>query len=281
MTNTISNQPKPDKFKLCSLKHDLDSRSIEQTPRDLVVRQSTHPRGAISSIHKHNWTQLLYASSGLMSVNTSNGTWIIPPHRAVWIPPDILHEIKFVRATTMVNLYLCKDASIGLPETCYIIGVSPLLREIIAEVAQFPTLYEVNGSQGRLVHVLIDQLATVRETPFHLPFPQDKQLKKITNALQANPSDNSSLEQWAKIVGSSSRTLARKFRKETTMTFSEWRQQARLIAAVIQLADGISVNQVAEELGYSSQSAFTNMFRKSTGKTPARYFGGDGSPIQK
>lgn len=281
MTNTISNQPKSDKFKHHRIKHDLDTLSIEQTPRDLVVRRSSHPRGAISSKHKHNWTQLLYASSGLMSVNTSNGTWIIPPHRAVWIPTNILHEIKFVRATTMVNLYLCKDASVGLPEICCIIGISPLLRELIAEAAQFPTLYDASGSQGRLVQVLIDQLTSVKETSFHLPFPQDKQLRKITDAIQANPSDNSSVEQWAKIVGSSSRTLARKFRRETTMSFSEWRQQARLIAAVIQLADGVSVNRVAEALGYASQSAFTNMFRKATGKTPARYFAGDGSSTQK
>ncbi len=59
------------------------------------------------------------------------------------------------------------------------------------------------------------------------------------------------------------------------MTFSEWRQQARLIAAVILLADGVAVSRVAEEIGYASQSTFTNMFRKATGKMPARYFSAD------
>lgn len=255
----------------------LNNQSIEKVPRDLVVEHSVHSQGDIIPLHKHNWAQLLYASSGLMSAITYDGTWIVPPHRAVWIPPGILHEVRFVRTTTMVNLFLRKADDINLPENCRIVRISPLLREIIAEAANYPTLFEVNGPQGRLVQVLMDQLATVQETPFHLPFPKDKQLRKITDTLRATPSDNRSLHQWAQTVGSSSRTLARKFQKDTSMTFSEWRQQARLVASVMQLAEGVPVSRVADEMGYTSQSAFTNMFRKATGKTPGRYFSSDKS----
>lgn len=283
MPNTISKQPNPSNLEQQDLEGTVNTQNIEQIPRDLVVRRATLVKGESIPLHTHNWTQLLYASSGLMSANTSDGTWIVPPHRAVWIPPGILHDVKFVRTTTMINLYLRNTDDMGLPNTCRIIGVSPLLRELIAEVARFPTLFDTDGPQGRLAQVLMDQLSTVRETAFHLPFPKDKQLRKITDAIQANPSDIRSLQQWGEYVGASSRTLARKFRKETSMTFNEWRQQARLIAAVMQLAEGVPSSRIAQELGYASQSAFTNMFRKATGKTPARYFktDNDGSSNNK
>ena len=283
MTKYIANLPDIKKLNYWRLKPDLDILSVEQIPRELIVRKSKRPQGAMIGDHKHNWGQLLYASSGLMSANTHDGTWVIPPHRAVWIPAGILHSVHFARPTSLVNLYLSNTSTSGFPENCCIMGISPLLRELISEIAQFPTLYDAEGADGRLIRVFIDQLATVQETAFHLPLPQDKQLKKITDALRANPSDNCSLQQWANIVGSSGRTLARRFQKETALSFSEWRQQARLIAAVIKLADGVCINQIAEDLGYASQSAFTNMFRKATGKTPARYFNEDSShsPIKK
>jgi AraC-like DNA-binding protein len=70
----------------------------------------------------------------------------------------------------------------------------------------------------------------------------------------------------------SSRTLARKFEKETSLSFRQWRQQAKLIEALGRLADNQSVTRVAGELGYLSASAFTAMFKRALGVEPRRYF---------
>lgn len=74
-----------------------------------------------------------------------------------------------------------------------------------------------------------------------------------------------------KKVGASERTLARLFREETQLSFSEWRQQIRLLEAVCNLARGVAVGQLAHELGYASPSAFIAMFRKKLGVSPQRY----------
>ena len=42
---------------------------------------------------------------------------------------------------------------------------------------------------------------------------------------------------------------------ETGLSFSQWRQQARLLEAMRLLADGVAVTTVAMELGYGNQSA--------------------------
>jgi AraC-like DNA-binding protein len=59
---------------------------------------------------------------------------------------------------------------------------------------------------------------------------------------------------------------------ETGLSFAQWRQQARLSYALAKLAEGETVLQIAETLGYASPSNFIAMFRKAFGDSPARYF---------
>jgi AraC-like DNA-binding protein len=70
----------------------------------------------------------------------------------------------------------------------------------------------------------------------------------------------------------SKRTAERLFARETGMTFRRWRQQARLLTALTELASGYPVKRVAFKSGYSSQSAFSSMFKSTFGTSPARYF---------
>lgn len=65
----------------------------------------------------------------------------------------------------------------------------------------------------------------------------------------------------------SKRTMQRLFAEESGMSFSRWRQRARLIYAMQSLAAGESVTNAALEAGYSSTSAFISMFRKQLGTT--------------
>ena len=121
------------------------------------------------------------------------------------------------------------------------------------------------------IDVFLDQLKTVPEVPLHLPHPKSEALKTIAEYLIRDPSDQRSLQTWAQDVGSSSRTLARRFMKETGMSFGQWRQQARLLAAITRISQGDPVAHIAQDLGYDSQSAFIAMFRKAMGTTPGRY----------
>ena len=94
----------------------------------------------------------------------------------------------------------------------------------------------------------------------------------VCEALLRKPGRRETLEEWGDIAGASSRTLARLFASETGMRFVDWRQQARLAEALVQLAAGKDVASVARALGYGSPSAFTVMFRKALGKAPRDYF---------
>ena len=97
-------------------------------------------------------------------------------------------------------------------------------------------------------------------------------IARICRWIVANPAEETSVTSWSKVVGASERTIIRLFPEETGMTFTRWRQQARLLAAVQMLANDRPVTEIATELGYDSPSAFSAMFRKALGSSPTEYF---------
>jgi AraC-like DNA-binding protein len=56
------------------------------------------------------------------------------------------------------------------------------------------------------------------------------------------------------------------------MSFTQWRQQVRILEGLRRLAREEPVTTVALDLGYDSPSAFIAMFRKALGRTPGQYF---------
>jgi AraC-like DNA-binding protein len=122
------------------------------------------------------------------------------------------------------------------------------------------------------MHLILDELAILPALPLSLPQPADPRLQRISLALQEDPSDASTVAHWSERLNLDQKTIQRLFRKETGMTFGQWRQQARLLLALERIAVGEKVIDIALELGYESPSAFTSMFKKQFGKTPSHFF---------
>ena len=91
----------------------------------------THPASVSVPTQTHDWHQLAMASRGVMSVNTTQGTWVVPPHRAVWIPAGVQHRIDMFGSVAVRSLYFATSAVKGLPTRCLAVNVSPLLRELV------------------------------------------------------------------------------------------------------------------------------------------------------
>lgn len=221
--------------------------------------------------HNHRRGQLLYADVGVMQVGTAAGTWVVAPEQAVWVPPGVEHQVGHRTGVAMRTLYVDPGVARGLPVECCVVAVPPLLRQLILRAVEIGLDYPPEGPEARVMAVILDELRALKPEPLHLPHPRDARLRKIAEALLAEPADGRALADWAKAAGASERTLARLFVKETGMTFGAWRERLRLTAAVARLADGQPVTAVAYDLGYQSPSAFIAMFRRSLGDTPGRY----------
>jgi AraC-like DNA-binding protein len=245
---------------------------FQVVPRPIGAMAKDFPDGYFIAPHAHPRSQLIHASSGVMRVRTPQGVWVVPPHRAVWVPADIVHDVRTAGAVAMRTLYIVPDAAAALPRECCVVAVSPLLRELILRASAAPLLYDEAGPDGRVMGLILDELRTLPVLPLNLPMPRDPRLGRICRAILDDPASALTLGAWGRQVGASSRTLARLFLQDTGMTFGRWRQQARLLEALSRLAQGQSVTTIALDLGYDSPSAFTFMFRRALGRTPSAYF---------
>ena len=244
--------------------------TAEQEPF-LVARalSTTYSSGSLLHPHTHASHQLLFAASGAMTVTGDRTSWMIPPGRAVVIPAGCPHAIRMWGEVAMRSLYF--PATAAAPafngNTCRVISVSPLLRELILRVAELAALDAREAVEARLMSVLMDELESARVEPL-LPLPSDPRARRAAEWVLKHPADGMTATALARQCGLSVRTLERLFRAETGMRFGLWRQKARLLESVRVLVDGGSVTDAALESGYSSVSAYIAAFKQTFGRTP-------------
>jgi len=235
----------------------------------VVVRAFEYASGAQQHPHSHERIQLMYSPRGLMRVSTQKGAWTLAPMRALWIPAGVTHEVRMVGEISMRSVYLEQDAVPWHWDECCVLTVTPLMRELILMLNDNPVL----GDQPRQMAsgLLLHLLAQSSPQDKSLPMPMDRRLRRVCEAILHSPENNDTLEEWGERIGASSRTLARRMKEETGVTFHHWRLQVRVDEALCRLFDGVSISEVAKDLGYRSSSAFIYMFRSLLGSTPAQY----------
>ncbi|ANN67540.1 AraC family transcriptional regulator [Bordetella bronchialis] len=222
-------------------------------------------------IHHHRQGQLILAMKGGVTCEVSGAIWMVPPRYAVWVPGMMPHSIRATANAQICYLYVQPGAA-PLPADCCTLAISPLVHALILDMADQAADYLADSPTGRKAAVLLEELATMPVERLHLPISDEPRMRRIATMLSDNPADRRTLAQWGEVVAMSERSLARLVRQETGLTFGRWRQQLHLIVALRQLAEGRTVQRVAEELGYESVTAFITMFKKSLGKPPAKYF---------
>ena len=238
----------------------------------IVTLTHDYAAGHVIPLHFHDRDQLVFASRGVMTVRTNKGAWIVPVHRAVWIPEKIPHTITMSGNVAMRTLYLKPGLTASLPRECCVVNIPALLRELILHACACGSLRRQNSRQAHLIDVILDQLRVIDVAPLQLPIPDDPRALRVADALMANPSDQRPLAQVARKSGASKRTIERLFVDSTGVTFGKWRQQLRLMQAMRLLGGGAKVTHAALEAGYSTSSAFIAVFQKALGTTPTRYF---------
>ncbi|WP_437611973.1 helix-turn-helix transcriptional regulator [Sorangium sp. So ce834] len=230
--------------------------------------------GLESEPHAHRESQLVYLVRGEMVCEASSALWIVPPQSALWIPASVTHRIRARAPLEGYGVFVEPGAAPSLPQDCCAVSVTPLLRELLLRLATRPALYHLDGPDARLVSVLLDELATVSIEKHRLPMPTDPRLRRLVDAMTADPANGATTKAWAKRIGVGERTLNRLLVEETGLSFGRWRQQLHIILAIQKLSRGATVQSVALDLGYESASSFVTMFRKALGTSPARYMAG-------
>jgi len=245
-------------------------RNLDDAPRPVAVLAKTWAAGERIPLHIHRRGQLVHAVTGIMRVETAEAAWIVPPARALWLPPELPHSILMRSRVDMRTLYIDPAASAGLPQQPVLAEISGLLRELILALQEEPADYPEDGRGGIVARLILAELARLREGRLDLPMPHDARALRVARALLDDSSIDDDLDRWAERAGASRRTLARIFRGETGFGFAEWRARLRAIDGLARLSNGASVGEAAAAVGYASPSAFTAMIRRTLGGSPRR-----------
>jgi AraC-like DNA-binding protein len=221
--------------------------------------------------HRHPWGQLNYSASGVMELNIGGQYYLAPPQYALWIPSEIEHGTYTLQSGRHHAIYISTTLCHRLPSAPCALTLSPILTAILEDFATRKLNRAHSDADHRLTEVLLDQLQLARCLDSYLPTSPDPTLSKLINKLQQAPGSTCPLSAWAECLHMTERTLARRFQHELCMSFIEWRQRLRFLAAIPMLAGGKSVQNIALELGYSTSSTFIRMFRRQANCTPEQY----------
>jgi AraC-like DNA-binding protein len=236
----------------------------------------THPSGTVVLPTEPGWHQLVLSAAGVLSVHVGDGTWVLPPQRALWVPDGLRPVIRVAGRAALRTLYLrvgaVDAAGIERPDRPRAVHAGPLLRELVDHAVRACPLRVDDLRHVRLLGVLLDQLEDAHRLPMQLPAVKDRRLVEVATRFGRDPGEAVGLDVVARGAGASRRTLERLCRAETGLTVQQWRQRHRLVAALRLLADGLPVTAVARQVGFSTPSAFTAAFRRDLDVAPSRYF---------
>lgn len=223
--------------------------------------------------HHHDWCQLVFSTSGAVRVGTDESTFIVPPSRAVWIPAGITHAVTAIEQAELRTLYLL-PALLGEPawSSCRVLEVSPLLRELVLQLAIEPDEAVEDRREALLSELILDELARAKPLSLGVALPRDARLRRLCQSMLDAPERQQSLDAWAAEVGASPRTVARLFREQLGTSFNQWRSQVLLAHALTLAARRRPMSHIAAELGYANASAFSAMVRRTVGMPPSRFF---------
>jgi len=239
-------------------KHAIDYQDIN---RPLAVMRREYMVSTNFGWHSHRRGQLLYGNSGYMTAMTEEGAFMLPSGYAILIAPDLPHAVQTFGETKMHSVYLEESVLRGFWEPTRILKVSALLDASIQALANEPVLYDETGRGQHLSALILDEIRNADQQPYTVPLPAEKQLRKLCRDLLDNPGNDFTIDDWADKVGMSRRTMTRRFRHETGMSFIEWRQRLRVSHVMRRRAEGVPLAVAGLEAGYQSLSALRKVLK--------------------
>lgn len=248
-----------------------NDKILKYANNQIVTKKIYMTAGYVDDSHSHPWHQVVFPLAGLLQSNIENKSIIVPHNAMLYIPANTIHKSVAVTETQFLAIYLNPNCAVRYkdqPKSCL---VTPFVKELILLLFDKRLTLYTEEMIASVLAVLRDQVEIADTYQIPLLIPSDRRLMSIFIQLQKQPDLKFTLADWAIKVGASERTLSRLCAKEFSQSFSLWRQNIRLVLSLQLLAKNISIQEVAMDLGYTSDSAYIYAFKGMFAQTPSRY----------
>lgn len=224
--------------------------------------------------HHHAYHQLLHASCGVLELRTSGASAFLPPLRAAWIPARTVHEVHVRARASLRTVYLAEPLVPAAPAELRVFDVGPLARELILEAMRWGPRAPPGDTRSKLfaaLGALVPEWAAV-PLALSLPAAQSPELAQVLEEILSDVAEDLDMAAVAGRAGLSERTLLRRFEAELGMGFRDYVRTARITQAAELLGRrGARVKEVAREVGFTSEAAFTRAFTALMKERPSDY----------
>lgn len=220
--------------------------------------------------HSHRLHELVWVRGGTLTSRVGGRVFTVFEGQGLWMPAGVVHAGRATAGARFHDAFFTTDRTpiaSGEPQA---IAMTPLLESLLTHLSRT----DLDAAARRRAESVVFDVIQPSEHQLVLPLPGDPRIDAIAEALLDDPGDRRSLEDWARRLGSSDRTITRAFRQATGLSFAQWRQVLRVHRALVLLSDGLDVMSVSESLGYAQPSSFIAAFRRVMGTTPGAFFDG-------
>jgi AraC-like DNA-binding protein len=217
---------------------------------------------------------LLYAESGALRLEAEGRRWTLPPARSALIAAGHRVRIGLPRRVVACSALFAPGFVPDPPAMLSVFDVTPLTRELLLALRGVGAEDALDARSDALFRALAAEAWRLSRSPSPppVPVPDDTRLRRALDLAEARLDGAVRLEEIAREVAMSPRSLSRHFVAETGMSWSDAVARLRLVQAVeLMAATEAPITEVALAVGYASSSAFNAAFRRFTGQTPTSY----------
>lgn len=223
-----------------------------------------------TEVHSHAWIQFIYTRTGTVYVEVNSKFYHVPPLHGVWIPKESEHVLWSSEQSEYVCININRTFDIvSNGEESKIVEISPIVDTYVDYflLNDADQIKEIELKESAFMQFL----AELNEVDFTLPYPHSQELLHLCQQIQADSGAPHTPEQCANKLNISQSTFVRRFKKETGLTYQEWRQRLRLLQSIRRVKEKESILNIALDAGYSSASSYIYAFKKTFGVSPTKY----------
>ena len=207
------------------------------------------------------WDKLVFAEEGTLVVETSREHHVLPPNRAIFVPAGKAHPSRTLGRARVRTLFFAP--SMRLARDSGVLEVCPLFRELIGEACRTGPLSADVARDAAIAFLLSEEIRTAPKIQTSIRMPQSEWL--LTWARGYVEGEPSTLP-----TGFSHRTVERRMRVETGLSYGQWCRQARALRGLRALSCGATVVEAAMAADFETVSGFIQSYRKQFGSTPGK-----------
>lgn len=247
--------------------------------------EDTYDRGFYFDGESHPFFELVYVESGAVGAASGGDVFTLHPGQMILHAPMVFHRIWAAQNTTPTVLIFSFSASNLTPAGgIYLLSddnqasMRPLLAQIRAGF-HIVQEYLVAGlrddsaaalAANQLERLLLSVTADAAYDARDLSVPA-QHYREIMAVMDAHLHESLTVPQLAALCRMSESTLKKNVARYAGQSVMRCFTEMKIRRAAQLLAQGVRINRVADEVGFTDPNYFSTVFRRITGKAPSQY----------